>query len=225
MLDSKLYQTADVVPLIEPIEPSLDFPKHAIMCKVWKQVGNILQYSWLIEKYLKLWAILTPMKCNTISFKVNLWDFGWRYHFIRSENGVNHAELFNDAEYYLALDYDGITIAFAWFCIREAWVIEVVQLQWAKLFWGNYDTKLKHNWFLKDFNWREYLIEELLAYIRYYEIWNKLKIQSAKNNPWLEISSYVNCQPGSRWYEAYDRVALDLGFSWTPEKWYEREIL
>jgi len=224
MLDWLIPELRNIWPPIEDLETKTGFPSWVVLCKVWEQTTKILQYTQRIEEYLWEWAIIDPKKCNTTMFQTDYWDFWWCYHYIKSESWANHSELYNDAQYFFALDYDWLTIAYVWFNLDENWNSEIVQIQWAKLVWKNFSQKIEHNWFLKNFKWKEYLVSELVAFLKKNSIWNKLKIQSAKNNSWLEVSSHANRIPWWRWYKTYDQVAKDLWFKWDSQNWYILEL-
>lgn len=215
------------------------------ICDLVQQVNAIINldnpWNWWPEEEIK-WPILPDIDSLLKKYRKNnrektpyldclysleIFKIEWRWsgftYFTTPDNSV-YVELYNDANYYLSLQYDWKIIWYIWFNINEDWNIFVVQLQWAKFIrqeWGEKVT-IPHNNYLKSIQWRLLLVRGLEDFSKKSWFTWIIKIQSAEQNWWYSICGERN--PWERWYNAYDQVAIDMWYYWNPNNNYSKTI-
>ena len=152
-------------------------------------------------------------------------DAFWHWFtYFPTNQADTYVELYNDAKYYLWLKYEGRYIAFIWFKLSDTNTIMVTQIQWARFVKRTQDKhdKIPHNNYLKWIRWRHLLLHLLEQKVCELGFNWTIAVQSAYNNWWFNICWHR--EPGEKWFEAYDQIALDMWYEWEASMNYRKEI-
>lgn len=173
----------------------------------------------LIGEHLVEWS---PINMNLRRFNLSRHTFcpNKSHHLWARMYGVTSSRLYADCKEYIALNYEGIAVAFIWFEIDTIGRKVIIrQLQWWVL---SYDEKLKDNWFVEGFDWKAVLVKSLEHYIRLTQpLLKNIVVQSAENNFWVIQKRFESSQARA----IYDRTARKLGYILEEKSWNYKKSL